>query len=56
MSGPLGPAGLACLILAGPALFALMVVLGAGRHGDPPETDQATIDRQFADITAQYEE
>lgn len=22
----------------------------------PPETDQATIDRQFADITAQYEE
>ena len=56
MSGPLGPVGLACLILAGPAVLALLAVLGAGRQPDPPETDQADIDAEFNAITQHTKE
>jgi hypothetical protein len=47
---------MACLILAGPAVFALLVVLGAGRHDNPPERDQAAIDAEFANITKRIKE
>lgn len=56
MSAPLGPVGLACLILASLAVLALMVILGASRQDDPPERDQATYDAEFTNITSQYEE
>lgn len=41
MSAPLGPVALGLLILAGPALFAFAVVLGAGRRPPDPPWDGA---------------